>query len=125
MLGNSERSGYEKKAQRCVRDEAERRGNERERVSRDIKETRAVGKCWDDNVGGNKTMLGATIRFICALWTTTDAQRAVIRNHHEDGACINMTAGGERQGVKTGRLHIHGEQGRREEPLMVGCHFQL
>lgn len=124
MLGNFERSGYEKKAQRCVRDEAERRRNERERVSRDIKETRAVGKCWDDNVGGNKTMLGATIRFICALWTTTDAQRAVIRNHHEDGACINMTAGGE-QHFKKGRLHIHGEQERCEKPLMVGCHFQL
>lgn len=49
----------------------------RERESRDMKETRAEGERWDDNVRG-KLMLRATIRFICALSTMIDTQKAAI-----------------------------------------------
>lgn len=72
MLGNFERSGHEKgKENRSVRGmrhrgEEMKPERERERENRNIKETRAVKECRDDNVCG-KLMPRVTIRFICAL----------------------------------------------------------
>lgn len=62
--------------------EEEMKPRERERESRDMKETRAEGERWDDNVRG-KLMLRATIRFICALSTMIDTQKAAIWNYCE------------------------------------------
>lgn len=50
---------------------------ERGKVNRDTSETRAVVECWNDNVRG-KLMQRVTIRFIYALSTLIDIQRAAI-----------------------------------------------
>lgn len=57
MQGNFERSGHEKrKEKRSVKGIRQRgegmKPKEREREGRDMKETRAVVECWDDNVRG-------------------------------------------------------------------------
>lgn len=50
---------------------------EKERENRNMKETRAVVERWDDNVR-EKLTLRVTIRFICALSTMIDTQKAAI-----------------------------------------------
>lgn len=84
MLGNFERSGHKKgKEKRSVRgmrqsgEEMKPRKRERERENWDMKETRAVVECGNDNVRG-KLMQGVTIWFICALSTMIDAQKVAI-----------------------------------------------
>lgn len=129
MLGNFERSGHEKgkeKGEKNVSEgwsREERKWNQRREIERErgnMKETRAVVECRDDNVRG-KLMQRVTIRFICALSAVIDIQKAAIWNHREGKHCINTT--GWREGglnalpVKGEMLHVHDKQKCCEKPL--------